>query len=322
MPTSALPLGQATTILMKDETTFGTAATGNFTQTYIYSETLEELAPPENDPLLGIPRQNDRDQTAKGQGLSEVKGQIIVPFCFNHIGPWLKGAFGAAADTGASDPYTHTFTSGGAVLPHRSIEKKLSSNVFYLFDGCLVNKLAFDIGRRPGYDRVTVDIMGRKEAKFSNTQGGTPATAWALSQSLGVTGIFQTGAGVQVTNVTGLRAAYDNKAKTLDYIGDQRIAGHDLDDSPTFEGEIDFRFLDDTYGALARAKTALTTPTIFWSVGATRRLTMTPGVMYLEQASAKIAGPGGIKQTFKFWCEQNSSTPMLTLALKSLVAAY
>jgi hypothetical protein len=51
MPTSALPRGKTTTLLLKNETAFGTPPTGNWTQTFAYSHSSDFKKPFEDDQL-------------------------------------------------------------------------------------------------------------------------------------------------------------------------------------------------------------------------------------------------------------------------------
>lgn len=320
MATSALPRGKTLIVLQKDESSFGVLPSGNWTQTPIYSHTLEHKEPPEANPLLGLDRNNNRDTTAKAPGLVTLAGQIIRPLDYNHIGLTLKGAFGAATVSGSGDPYTHTFTSGLEVLPHRSIEMKLASNIFMQYLGMLTGKISIDLARKPGYDRVTEDLMGKLEQKATSTSGGTPTAAWALDQAPSALPIFKKDT-VQVANITALKWSYDNKVKGLDYIGTKYISGHDLDDEATCEGTIEMRFLDATYYDIAVAGTAFAGE-ILWTKSASRSLSLAMPIMHLERMGVPVSGPGGIKQNFNFWCEQDATNPMVTAVLKSLVAVY
>ena len=322
MPTSALPRGKTVDVLFKDESTFGTAPSGNWTPTSIYSHSLEQKEPFENDALLGLPRTNNRDTTAPAPGLAEVSGNIVAPIDYNHIGWLLKGAFGAASVSGAGDPYTHTFVSGGEVLPHRSVEVKLGASIFMLYNGLLISKLSFDIGRKANYDRVTAEVMGQKESKLTSTGGGTPAAAWASAQAPAVLPLFKL-AGTQLGYVTGLKATYDNKVTPQNYLnGTKYISGHELDGEATFEGTIDVRFSDATLYDMAVANAAAFTGEILWTTSASRSLSILANAMRFERTGVSVPGPGGISQSFNFRCEQSVSAAMLTVVLKSLVSAY
>ena len=97
MPTSALPRGKTTTLLLKAESAFGSPPSGGWTQTFAYSHTSDFRTPFEDDPLLGLARQNDRDRTAPAPGLVTFDDSIVVPLDLNHFGVWLHALFGVAA---------------------------------------------------------------------------------------------------------------------------------------------------------------------------------------------------------------------------------
>ena len=130
MSTSALPRGKTTTLLLKAESAFGNPPGGDWTQTFAYSHTSDFRKPFEDDPLLGLPRQNDRDRTAPAPGLITFDDSIVVPLDFNLFGVWLHALFADASVTGSEDPYTHVFSSGLETLPWRSHEWKLAGSMF------------------------------------------------------------------------------------------------------------------------------------------------------------------------------------------------
>jgi hypothetical protein len=61
MPTAAAPRGQFVQMLLKDESAYGTAATGDYQSTILYDDDLADLAPREEDNILGTARTNGRD---------------------------------------------------------------------------------------------------------------------------------------------------------------------------------------------------------------------------------------------------------------------
>lgn len=322
MPTSALPRGKTINVLFKDEADFGISPSGNWTATSIYSHSLEQAEPFEKDSLLGLPRNNNRDSTSPAPSLAQVAGNIVAPVDYNHIGWLLKGAFGAASVSGAGDPYTHTFVSGGEVLPHRAMQVQLGASIFMVYNGLLVSKLSFDISRKANYDRITAEIMGQKETKYASTQGGTPATAWAAAPAPASLPIFKLN-GTQLGFVTAMKGTYDNKAVAQNYLsGTKYISGHDLDDEATYDGTLDIRFTDTTLYEMAVANAAPFTGETLWNTSASRSLSILANAMRFERKGIPVPGPGGITQTFKYWSEQSASTPMLTVTLKSLVSAY
>ena len=241
MATSALPRGKVTDFLLKSETTFGTAPSGNWTKTFIYSFTPGFKQPYENDALLGLARHNNRDTTQPAPGLIVNDPGLVVPVDFNHIGVWLYALLGAASVSGVSDPYTHTFNSGLEVLPWRSHERKYANALFYQDLGQVANTLELEMSRAAGFQRATLGFMGQTEAKVTSTGGGTPAAAWAREDCPAALGVFKVN-GTAAANIMSVKAKYDNKITPQDYVGNSLRSGFDLDSEATFDGSIDLRF--------------------------------------------------------------------------------
>lgn len=320
MPTSALPRGKTINVLFNDEANFGTPAVTDYTSTFLYSHSLEEKEPFEDDSLLGVTRNNNRDTTEPAPGLPDAAGDIVAPIDFNHIGWLLKGAFGEATVTGEVDPYTHVFKSGGEVIPTRTVEIQTAAAMFLQYAGVFINKLAFDISRAAGYDRVTASTIFKSETKLGASAGGEPAAAWALDRAPKTLPIFKM-AGVQAAYITGLKAEYDNKATALAFVGNRYISGIDLNDEATFAGSIDIRFADSTYYDLGVSGAPFAAE-ILWGKSVGRSLSLAAPAMRLERKGLPVTGPGGITQSFNFRCEQTSGAAMLTATLKSLVPEY
>ncbi len=320
MATSALPRGKVTDFLLKSETTFGTAPSGNWTKTFIYSFTPGFKQPYENDALLGLARHNNRDTTQPAPGLIVNDPGLVVPVDFNHIGVWLYALLGAASVSGVSDPYTHTFSSGLEVLPWRSHERKYASALFYQDLGQVANTLELEMSRAAGFQRATLGFMGQTEAKVTSTGGGTPAAAWAREDCPAALGVFKVN-GTAAANIMSVKAKYDNKITPQDYVGNSLRSGFDLDSEATFDGSIDLRFTDSTYYDLAVAGTAFSGE-MLWTKSSDRSLSLLAANMRLEPVGVAIQGPGKIQQTFNFRAEQSDSDAMLVATLKSSVASY
>jgi len=321
MPTAAAPRGSLNELLLMDETTYGTAPAGNWFKTLFYEDSLADPKPLTPDPIIGTARHNARDQTTPGPGLPEgIGGNLVVPLCLNHLFWWLKGALGAPSSSGSSD-YTHTFTSGGEVLPHRSLERKTATSIYLLRTGCLTNTLAFDLSRKGGYDRVTVGMLGRKESKITSTGGGTPAALLAYDPIVAAIPVFKLDT-VAVADVISLQATYDNKASPQDYIGDSEgyPPGHDIDEPATFTGSIRLRFRTAAMYDLAKANTAFAME-LLWQRTSVRSLSLAAPVARMEAAGVPVTGPGRIEQTFNFQCEQGTAAAMLSAVLKNGTAA-
>lgn len=317
-----LPKGSGIDVLFKDESAYGTPPSGNWTPTFIYSHALEEKAPEEDDNLLGQPRNNNRDATEPAPGLPTHGGPMVVPLCLNHIGYWLRLAFGAPTTTGTDPDYVHVFASGAESLPSRSIEiktPKVGGNIFMQHAGIMLDKFAIEVSRAGNYERMNLDLVGKQETKLTATAGGTPSAAAALDRILNTQGIFKID-DVQA-QIMQISANYDNRLKSLDEVGDVHASGYDSDEDATFTGSIRLRFRDATLYDMAVART-LFAGEILLQKSAARSLSLKSPNMRLERAGLPITGPGGIEQSFNFRCQQSADDPMLTATLKSATATF
>ena len=321
MPTAAAPRGQLTELLLKDETAYGNAATGDYQKTLVYQDELADLAPLEDDPILGAAQNNARDTPVPVAGLPQgVSGNLTVPLDLNHMWFWLKGAFGTPSSSGSSD-YTHTFTSGGEVLPHRTIEAKRASAIFLQRTGCLVSSLGSELSRRGGYDRMTVGILGRKETKITSTGGGTPPAMLARDPLLAYLPVLKIDT-VAAADIISLSWTYSNGATPQDYLGDAEgyPTGHDLDALATFSGTVRARFRTAALYDMARAGTAFAME-LLWQRTSVRSFSLQAGAVKFDPVGLPVTGPGRIEQSFNFRAYQTSGAAMLTAVLKNGTAA-
>lgn len=325
MPTAAAPRGKTVTLAIKDQSAFDTAPTGNWTRTFIYSWCKGGELPLERDALLGVARTNNRDTTEPAPALPTFDGGgVSVPLDAAHFGHWLKGAFGAPATSGTDPDYVHVFTSGGEVLPHRAAEISLASNFFRQDLGLIVGGLDLDLGRKAGYDKCSVKLMGRSSSKLTSTGAGTLAAPVARVPFPAALPIVKIN-GTQVGRLSSLKASYDNKVTEQDFIGSQYISGHDLDDDATWSGDFGVRLLDSTYRDLGGSAGTPGSPfllDLIWQLSASRLLQFSSPATRLELSGEPVSGPGGINCTYKFHAEQSSSAAMLTATLKGPVASY
>jgi hypothetical protein len=321
MPTAAAPRGQLATCLLKDETAYGTPAGGNYHQTLFYDDQLAELAPLEDDPILGSARHNFRDTTTPAPGLTQgVAGNVVVPLDLSHTWYWLKGAFGTPVSSGAAGDFQHVFTSGGEALPHRTLESKRDMAVFLQRTGCLVSSIGSELSRRGGFDRATVGIMGRKESNLSASAGGTPVTMLVRDPLPAWLPVLKLNA-LEAADIISLSWSYNNGATMQDYLGDPDgyPTGHDLDAPATFSGSFRARFRTDALYDGARAGTAYALE-LLWEKAAARSLSIAAPIVKLDPIGLPVSGPGRVEMAFNFRAEQGAAA-MVAVTLKNGHAA-
>jgi hypothetical protein len=110
--------GSSAHLLMKRETTYGQAATGNYVRMPFNSCNLGSEQGLIDDPVLG----QGRDPLAPLQDVITDEGDIVVPVDPRYLGLWLTGLFGDPDTTDNLDgSWDHEFASGGEDLPSYTI---------------------------------------------------------------------------------------------------------------------------------------------------------------------------------------------------------
>lgn len=320
MPTSFTPRGNATSFLFKDETTAGVLPSGNWTPAVLYKHTLEEKQPYQDDNLLGLGYQNNRDVSSPEPGLPVLAGDIDVPLDLAYFGDWLKMVLGAPVTTGAGPNFVHTFSSGSEVLPHRSLEAKINTSLFYNYTMLFANKMSFDLSMAAGYEHVTLSLLGRKESKTGTTVGGTPSAPRSRVPVAKAIPVIKLN-GTVLGRITAVKGDYDNGAIPQNFIGDPYPTGHDLDGMAKWSGSGTIRFPDATLYDLAKAQGAQTLE-LLWQNDVNRSLSLFAQNARLEPFGVPVAGPGGIVCNFNWRAEQSASVAALVATLKSPTATF
>lgn len=317
-----LPRGLMIDILGKTQADFATPAAGDYTRTFCYQMRAGEKQALENDPLLGQPRNNDRDALGSVAGLPTHDGPVELPLCLNHIGWWLVSVFGLPDTTGADPNFVHAFASGAETIPYRTVEVKVPTTgvaAFLQHTGIIANRMTVEVARAANYQRVTLDLLGRKETKLLVTGGGNPAAPWALDRLLKTKGVLKID--TVAAEIVSINAVYDNKLKGLEFAGDSYVSGYDSDEEATFTGTMRVRFKDFAHYDRAAAGTPAALE-FLWQSNANRLFSLAAPVVKFERVGVEIGGPGGIEQSFNFRAEQSAVAPMLTVTLKNGIAAY
>lgn len=323
MSTANRPRGGNLEIFTRQQASgFKTAATGNFQPSVVYSYGVAKRQPFEHDPLLGGGKHNTFDQTAPAPGLVDVNGPIVVPLDFAHSGLWLNSALGAPASSGADDDYEHEFTSGLAVLPERTITRRMakaSGSIILQTVGVMVDKMTLQASRQGGYARLALDCVAYDEVDLVSTPGlGTPGAIWdrdPIAAALGVYKIDTVAAAILECSVT-----FSNNLQSRPEAGDARMSGYDIGER-SIEGTIRLRLRDLDLVNAAEAKTAHAGELLFQK-SSTRLLSWAMPAVRLERPAINNEGPDGIDVTFNLRAEQTETDPMLTVMLKGGVDSY
>jgi hypothetical protein len=245
-------------LLMKRETAYGQAATGNYIRMPFNRCNLGSEQGLIDDPVLG----QGRDPRAPLQDVINDEGDIVVPVDPRCLGLWLTGLFGDPNTTDNLDgSWDHEFTSGGDDLPSYTLEVGMPKvPAFFVHAGVKLNSIALEFTRF-GPAAATISAIAQGETRFGTTQGGTP-TSLTFSRISQFQGSIKR-AGSPVENLTGGSVTYSNNLEKIETIRDDGLIEGADPTIAALTGRIDVRFADTTLIDLAAGGTrsTLSSPT-------------------------------------------------------------
>jgi Phage tail tube protein len=238
--------GSSAHLLMKRETAYGQAATGDYIRMPFNRCNLGSEQGLIDDPVLG----QGRDPLAPLQDVINDEGDIVVPVDPRYLGLWLTGLFGDPDTTDNLDgSWDHEFTSGGDDLPSYTIEVGMPKvPAFFLHAGVKLNSIALEF-TRSGPAAATINAIAQGETRFGTTQGGTP-TSLTFSRISQFQGSIKR-AGDPVGNLTGGSVTYSNNLEKIETIRDDGLIEGADPTIAALTGRIDVRFADTTLIDLA-----------------------------------------------------------------------
>ncbi len=165
--------GSSAHLLMRRETVYGQAATGNYIRMPFNRCNLGSEQGLIDYPVLG----QGRDPLAPLQDVINDEGDIVVPVDPRYLGLWLTGLFGDPDTTDNLDgSWDHEFASGGDDLPSYTIGVDMPKvPAFFRHAGVKLNSIALEF-TRSGPAAATIDAIAQGETRFGTSQGGTPTS--------------------------------------------------------------------------------------------------------------------------------------------------
>lgn len=309
--------GAAFKLRTKQETTEGTAATGNYDQVPCLAFGLTPQQEMTQDAVLSSG--SSRSQADPIFGLVRVQGEARVPIETVHIGRWLKLLLGAPNTSGASD-YTHVFKDGSSSLPSNSFEKAFPDITrFEVAVGVRANTMQVQIAP-DGAAEASIGLMGLAETNSGVTGAGTPVVT-AYERFHRVNGAVARG-GSALAAVTGGDFTITNDMEMVAAVrSDYRMEGIDFGQSGA-AGNLTLRFLNHTLRADALARTPADLRYTL-TLSATKEIEFRFPRAFLAVAGAPIEGPRGISQAFRFVASHDSGLACaVQVTLKNQVATY
>ena len=302
--------GSSAHLLMKRETVYGQAATGNYIRVPFTRCTLGGDQGLIDDPVLG----QGRDPLAPSQDVITDEGDLVVPVDPRYLGLWLTDLLGDPATTDNGDgSFDHVFASGGEDLPSYTLEVGMPRvPAFFVHAGVRLNSLALEF-TRSGAAAASIGAIAQGETRHATSQGGTP-TSLTFSRISQFQGSIKR-AGSPVGNLTGGSVTYANNLEKIETISaDGLIEGAD----PTLAaltGRIDVRFADTALIDLAAGGTPVDLE-FAYTLAAQAKLVLTAHEVYLPKPKLAVEGPGGVQASFDFRGAKNDvAGRMLTVTL-------
>ncbi len=229
--------GSSATLLLKRETAYGQAASGDYIRMPFNRCTLGSEQGLIDDPVLG----QGRDPLAPLQDVINDEGEVVVPMDPRYLGIWLTGLFGDPVTTDNGDgTFDHVYASGNDALPSYTVEVGMPQvPAFFQHTGVVLGSIALEF-QRSGAAAATLGVIAQGEVRNDTSQGGTP-TSLAFTRISQFQGSI-TRSGNPIGNLTGGSLNYSNNLEKIETIrSDGKIDGAD----PTvaaLTGRIDVRF--------------------------------------------------------------------------------
>lgn len=309
--------GSAFKLRTRQETTEGTAATGNYDQVPCMSFSLTPQQDMEQDAVLSSSAR--RAKVDPIYGLVRVQGEARVPLDTVHIGRWLKLLLGPPVTTGATD-FTHTFKDGSSALPSNSFEKAFPDITrFEMAVGGRVNTMQVAIGT-DGAAEATMGLMALAETTAGTSGAGTPVVT-AYERFHRVNGAVARG-GSSLASVTGGDFTITNEMEMVPAVrNDFRMEGIDFGLSGA-SGTITLRFANHTLRTEALARTPADMRYTL-TISATREIEFRFPRCFLAAQGNPIEGPRGISQSFRFAAADDTTLACaVQVTLRNQTATY
>ena len=307
--------GARTQFALAFESTYGTAPGSGYTLLPFAASGLGAEQPLLDSELLGM----GRDPLAPILDAITAGGDITIPMDAEALGFWLKAAFGSPVTTG-TDPYTHTFNSGGWSIPSMAIEVGMPDVPHYaMYAGVKLNELTWRM-QRSGLLTGTARLIAQGEALDTSSNAGTPG-----SLTLARFGHFQGSIsrnGSALGNIVDAEITYSNNLDPVETIrADGKIEGAD-EGLASLRGRITSRFADTTLLDDAIAGTPCELE-FDYTAASGESFTLTAHAAYLSRPKIPIEGPGGVQVTFD-WQGALDTSParMATAVLVNSKSSY
>ncbi|MDP1738914.1 MAG: phage tail tube protein [Caulobacter sp.] len=315
--------GRAVLTRIGFESAPGTIA-GAWQPVRFYDLTAGQERPLVKDDQLGVALANERDATARRQGLPGGQLRRVAPLNLSEIGWWLSLGMSRAAPTGAPSDYVHVFSSGAGPTDTATLLQKFATDDYQWDLGCALASFRLQAAKAETVARLDMTLIGLSDASDDAAPAGTVASAYAATES------FSDWRWRVLLNDVLVGEAL-NIDLNVDF-GVERVQGMSGDEWPTKHhfGEVmvngnlnlygraaAIRALGDS-GAAQKIELVATHPD-----DATNRLiSFVLNAAQFSKPQRPVSGPGQMSAGFSFEASQGAALPALVVTLKNGVSTY
>lgn len=328
MTTSSDPRGRAVELYSGTQTALATGVVSpdvTFVRRHYYDWTPSPQSEPQDDTILGGGFANSIDDTPAAPDVERAGIRVVWPMDLVQLGYVLAEMFGGPVTTGGG-PYVHTFSSGTAVLPSRTIERKLATGQFDGAIGLVGRSLQIPIGSDRGYTRVNADYFARSMPKqYASSIAGAP-TALSLASRV------PRAVGTIKRDGVALGSILSGDLTLTNQLGEDSYHGSPLIDDVQLEGRsvalnLTGRFKGAALRDLGELANGAYLPGVQdieleWSLSASLKLTITVRNVRFAKTSPTTSGPGRLDIGLKGRAEVGAASSMVTAVLTNGHTAY
>ena len=329
MGTTNDPRGRLTELYAATQAALATAVASpdvDFVRRHYYEMQPSPASEPQDDEIMGGGFDNAIDARPAAPDLERASARIVWPLDLVQIGFVLAEILGDPVTTGSSAPYTHTFSSGTAVLPIRTVERKFASGAFDGVVGLVGRSIQFPIGADRGYTRVSADYTARQILdQYSSSVAGTPE-AVALSARV------PRKVGTIKRDGSALGSIISGDATITNVLGEDNYHGSGLIDDVQLEGRtlalnLVGRFKGAALRDLGKVQVGAYLPGVqdielAWELSASLKLVLTIRNVRFAKTAPGTAGPGRMDVPLRGRAEVGASAAMVTAVLTNSRDGY
>ena len=326
--TAALPRGRTSALRLGDQPDIPTVSPGPFVELNTYASAFNKKRPLDDDDVTGqAGYANTTDSRPAAPGVEDADGTASVPLDLVQIGHWLKGLLGVetAAPVANGAAFDHTFKSGSASLPARTLERQFTPTQLEAMIGAIVKDATFPIGADKGYAQVDLSLWGRQVTDpYAATLAAAP-TVVALGARV------PKSSGLLKLNGANIGRVTTGNLKITNDVQSDRYAGDYLQSDAFLEGvaaqlSITARYTTDALRsagvtAVGSVLPALQALELDYMLSPALKLVFTLPAVRFEPVTAPITNGGLITVQMSGRAEVGAAAPMLTAVLTNAQAA-